>query len=384
MGCGSGCASCGVTDGIPAGCQENGRCGTGGCNMLNSFDWLSGQKEPEGQDPFGLVEVSFKNGAEKSFCFKGKHLHVETGEMVVVSSDIGYDIGRITLSGELVRLQMKKKNVHKESDEVRSIMRKASPEELEKMATAIDKETETLIRSRAIAKQLSLEMKIGDVQYQADNKKATFFYTAEGRVDFRELIKEYAREFKVKVKMHQIGARQQAARIGGIGDCGRELCCSTWLTQFKSVVTSAARYQNLSINQSKLSGQCGRLKCCLNYELDTYMDALSAFPKDANKIDTVSEVASLHKSDIFKGLMWYSYPSERKLYPLTIDQVKEALELNSKGKKCRSLSDLQVYQVLIETENETLVGQVSLAALESKRHGGRGKRKKRNKRKRRS
>jgi cell fate regulator YaaT (PSP1 superfamily) len=373
MSCGSGCAACGIADGIPAGCKGNGKCGSGGCNMMNSFNWLADHTSPNLEQDFDCVEVSFKNGAEKSFCKVGDDRTITTGEMVAVSSDVGYDIGRITLSGELVRLQMKKKEVDRDSDQLRQVLRRVTEQDLQRLSDVENKEQQTLIRARAIARQMNLEMKIGDVTYQADNKKVTFYYTAEGRVDFRELIKTYAKEFKVKIKMMQIGSRQEAGRIGGMGDCGRELCCSTWLSSFSSVVTSAARYQNLSINQSKLSGQCGRLKCCLNYELDTYMDALKDFPKKADRIETTISTAVLQKTDIFKQIMWYSNKGESKFYPLTLEQVNKALALNKQGKKAQPLAEVQIEIAPAEVEDDALVGQITLATLEK------GKKKKSNK-----
>ena len=264
---------------------------------MNTYDWLA-TKDIRDNDDFDIVEVSFKNGSRKSFYHNPSHTRAIIGDMVVVEASNGYDIGRISLTGELVRLQMKKK---KTSEDVilQSVIRVANERDLERLEEARSLEMRTMVRSRAIAKTLELEMKIGDVEYQGDKRKATFYYTAEGRVDFRELIRHFAKEFKVKIEMRQIGARQESARIGGVGSCGRELCCSTWLTDFKSVSTAAARYQNLAINQSKLSGQCGRLKCCLNYELDTYMDALTHFPKNAEKLKTEVGLASLWLKPIF-------------------------------------------------------------------------------------
>jgi cell fate regulator YaaT (PSP1 superfamily) len=271
--------------------------------------------------------------------------------MVLVEADSnGYDVGRISLSGDLVRVQMKKRNV-KENAILPNVIRKANERDLERLQESREAEKPTMILARAIARTLKLDMKIGDVEYQGDKRKATFYYTADGRVDFRELIREFAKEFKVKVEMRQIGARQESARVGGLGPCGRELCCSTWLTDFKSVSTTAARYQNLAINQSKLSGQCGRLKCCLNYELDTYMDALEQFPTKADKIHTEEGSAVLMKTDIFKGLMYYCYEKDHgrgKFYPLEIEQVKDVLTMNRAGQKPLDLLSLQT----IEEEEE--------------------------------
>jgi cell fate regulator YaaT (PSP1 superfamily) len=300
-------------------------------------------------DPYDIAEVSFKNGARKSFYRHQEHTRAITGDDVVVETGNGLDVGRVTLSGELVRLQMKKKKTI-EKDVLHKIIRKANERDLERLAEARSIEMSTMVRARAIARSLNLDMKIGDVEYQGDKRKATFYYTADGRVDFRELIRHYAKEFRVKVEMRQIGARQESARIGGLGSCGRELCCSTWLTDFKSVTTAAARYQNLAINQSKLSGMCGRLKCCLNYELDTYLDALEQFPKNADKLQTEAGTAVLVKTDIFKGLMYYAYQKESgrgKLYTLEAKRVKEIKEMNKQGEKP---ADLVSLQVIFETD----------------------------------
>lgn len=341
-----GCTGCSVSqNGKPGGCGSNGKCMTngcasGGCNRLNTFDWLS-DMEIEDVAPFDLVEVSFKNGSRKGFYRKQEHVQVVTGDMVVVETGTGYDVGRISLSGELVRLQMKKKRTNEESV-VHGVLRRANERDLERLQEAREMEIPTMIQARAIARTLGLDMKIGDVEYQGDIRKATFYYTADGRVDFRELIRHFAKEFRVKVEMRQIGARQESARIGGIGSCGRELCCSTWLSDFKSVSTGAARYQNLAINQAKLSGQCGRLKCCLNYELDTYLDALDHFPEQAETLKTAAGTAVLVKTDIFKGLMYYAYEHENgrgKIYPLLLEQVKLIKKMNDAGERPADLGD---------------------------------------------
>jgi len=348
-----GCAGCATgTDGAPKGCQNNGSCATGGCNKLNTFDWIK-VMDIHDPNPYDICEVSFKNGASKGFYKLPDSVHAVTGDWVVVDDKSGYDIGKIGLSGDLVRLQMKKKKV-RESDVQFDIIRIAHEKDLEKVDEARSKEHEAMVKARAIARTLGLEMKIGDVEYRCDLRKATFYYTAEGRVDFRELVRSYAQEFKVKIEMRQIGARQESARIGGLGPCGRELCCSTWLTDFKSVSTSAARYQNLSINQSKLSGQCGRLKCCLNYELDTYMEALKDFPKNADKLYTASAKAFLIKMDIFKRQMYYSLDDgkgRRVILALDVDRVKEVLEMNKKGEKPTELKGITYNQ----TEDEDVI-----------------------------
>ncbi|HEY0610382.1 MAG TPA: regulatory iron-sulfur-containing complex subunit RicT [Chitinophaga sp.] len=320
--------------------------------------------------PFDIIEVSFNNGSRKDFFRNVTRQLFEKGEMVTVEGISGFDIGTVSLTGELVKLQMKKRRAE-DTPEVKKVLRRPTADDLHRMNENKAREREALIKARALARNLGLEMKLTEVEIQADGRKATFFYTADDRVDFRELIKVYASEFRVKVEMRQIGARQEAGKVGGIGSCGRELCCSTWLSDFKSVNTTAARYQNLSINQAKLSGQCGRLKCCLNYELDTYLDALKDFPEDADTIETAGGVASLQKRDIFKNLMWYSYDSSNKQYPLTISRVKEIRQLNKQGIKPE---ELKAVEVVVAKPKETdlgfadVVGQISLRSLEKTSH----------------
>ena len=311
---------------------------------MNTFDWLSRYNIHE-PDEFRIVEISFKNGVRKDFYYNPPYLDASTGDLVTVEAEGGFNVGVISLSGELTRLQMKKKRV-KENRRFAKILRLATDQDIQSLEEARSQERDTMIRSRAIARSLKLDMKIGEVEFQADKRKATFYYIADGRVDFRELIRHYAREFRIKVDMRQIGSRQESGLIGGLGSCGRELCCSTWLTNFKSVSTSAARYQNLAINQAKLSGQCGRLKCCLNYELDTYLDALSKFPRKANTLDTENGQAKLVKKDIFKGLMYYSYNQDgfrSRLYALNIETVKEIVEMNKRGEKPEDFQSLDIY-----------------------------------------
>lgn len=331
MGC-AGCTVCNTSDGEVKGCKSKGSCATGSCNRLNTYDWLSALDVRDAY-PFDLVEVSFKNGSHKGFFILENLPEIYVGADVVVETGTGYDVGRVTLMGELVRLQLKKKRV-RENTVFTSVIRLANERDLERLEDARQQDIPTLIKARAISRSLDLDMKIGDVEYQGDKRKATFYYTADGRVDFRELIRIFAREFRVKIEMRQIGARQESSRIGGIGSCGRELCCSTWLSDFKSVSTTAARYQNLAINQAKLSGQCGRLKCCLNFELDTYMEAIESFPERADRIETLKGKAILVKTDIFKGLLFYAYEQDHgrgKLYPQTIDMVKEIQHAAMRG-----------------------------------------------------
>ena len=328
------CATCGLNgDTGVSGCNSGG-CLTGGCNKLNVFDWLSNM-ETAGRDKFDVVEVRFKNG-RKNFYRNRDNLELTTGDSVVIDVPNGHHIGYVSLQGELVRLQMKKKNVN-DDELIRQIYRVASSQDLEKYEKVRNRENSTLYRSREIIQQMGLKMKLTDVEFQADNTKASFYYSADERVDFRELIKVLASEFKIRVEMRQISLRQEAGRMGGIGSCGRELCCSTWLTDFKSVTTSAARYQNLSLNPSKLSGQCGRLKCCLNYELDTYLSALEDIPKVEKALKTEKGEAYLQKTDIFRKIMWFGFSGESMWHPITTERVKEIIELNKKGQKPENL-----------------------------------------------
>ena len=365
-----GCGSCGSgASGKPGGCKGNGGCSTGGCNRLNVHDWLNGLPLHDGAKPYPVLEVTFNKGSRKEFFRNNTNLLLDKNDWLAVEGVGGYDIGQVSLTGELVKLQMKKYGV-KEPEVTKRVLHEATDEELDQYNKQKERENEVMVRARAIAAGLNLNMKVCEVEIQADSKKGTFFYTADQRVDFRELIKLFAGDFKMKVEMRQIGARQESGKVGGIGSCGRELCCSTWLTDFKSVNTTAARYQNLSINQTKLSGQCGRLKCCLNYELDTYMDALSIFPDHADHLETVKGVAHLQKRDIFKSLMWYSYSDNNKQYPLTITRVKEIQKLNKLGQKADELQPVE-----LETKESKAgikadvgfindVGQITLKTLE--------------------
>jgi cell fate regulator YaaT (PSP1 superfamily) len=371
------------SNGTPRGCGDKGHCTSGSCNKHNTYDWISA-KDISDPSAYHVVEVSFKKGSHKDFFFNDPSTRSVTGDMVVVETASGYDIGRISLSGELVRLQMKKKFTSEERVN-HNVIRKANERDLEKLDEARMLEKETMVRARVISRTMGLDMKLGDVEYQGDKKKATFYYTAEGRVDFRELVKEYAKEFKVKIEMRQIGARQESARIGGIGSCGRELCCSTWLSDFKSVNTAAARYQNIAINQTKLSGQCGRLKCCLNYELDTYLDALEDFPEDADILKTKIGTLVLVKTDIFKGLLYYVYENNDKMrgvfISLNTSRAKDLKAMNKKGIIPDDIASEEVNAQLVKNpddENmdhgyEDVTGQIEL------RNEPRNKKKKPNK-----
>jgi len=333
----SGCGSCdNANKSAVKGCKNNGTCGTSGCNKLNTFDWLTDMDLPL-DERFDIVEVRFKNGKKEFFRNVNKYpLH--NGDPVIVDVPNGHHLGHIALQGELVRLQMLKKKVEND-DQIRSVYRLATEKDLQKYDEVTQKEHPTLHRTREIIQEQKLNMKLTDVEYQADGTKATFYYSADDRVDFRELIKKLASEFKIRVEMRQISLRQEASRLGGIGSCGRELCCSTWLTEFKSVTTTSARYQNLSLNPSKLSGQCGRLKCCLNYELDTYMDALKDIPELKNPLLTNKGEAKLQKTDIFKKIMWFGYENENSWISISTDRVKEIIKLNEENKRPATLKE---------------------------------------------
>jgi len=334
---------------------------------MNVHDWLRNLPFEDPESTCKVVELSFKQGSRKDFYRNTTLQYFEKGDLVTIEGVGGFDVGEVSLTGELVRMQMKKHGVNEFGSDMKKILRRSSERDVESFKISKGRETKTLARSREVARDLRLQMKLSEVEIQADGKKATFFYTADDRVDFREMIRIFASEFKVKVEMRQIGIRQEAGKIGGIGSCGRELCCSTWLTDFKSVNTTAARYQNLSINQTKLSGQCGRLKCCLNYELDTYLDALQAFPDNADTIDTARGTAFLIKKDIFKNLMWYIIQGGSQHYPLSIEKVKEIKRLNAQGIRPEELDVVDVTTGKpkeIEPQFVDVVGQISLRSLE--------------------
>ncbi|GGD61564.1 hypothetical protein GCM10011514_27020 [Emticicia aquatilis] len=358
MGCGQ-CSSggCGAVKAIGqteksnhktvAGCSSGG-CSSGGCNKMNAYDWLSNMDVPRSMR-YDVVEVKFKGG-RKEYFRNANNLDLYTGDFVVCEMASGYHIGSVSLQGELVRLQMIKKGL-KDNDELRKILRVSTERDLEKHQQAIARDMPTMYRVREIAKELKLQMKMSDVEFQSDNTKATFYYSADDRVDFREMIKLLASEFKIRVEMKQISLRQEAARVGGIGSCGRELCCSTWLTDFRAIPTSAARYQNLSLNPAKLSGQCGRLKCCLNYELETYLDALSDIPTVEKPLKTEKGIAVLQKTDIFRRIMWFSYNNDINWHSLPIHQVVEIMKMNEKGILPNSLEDLNLIDSIVVDKN---------------------------------
>ncbi|MGJ8548502.1 PSP1 domain-containing protein [Winogradskyella wichelsiae] len=362
------CNSCSTgNDGQPKGCKSNGTCGTDSCNKLTVFDWLANMSLPNGQQPFVGVEVRFKNG-RKQYYKNTENLTLSIGDIVATQAKSGHDIGMVTLTGELVSIQMKRKKVRlDDAENVLKIYRKASQKDIDIWSEARDREEPMKVKARQFAIDLNLKMKISDIEFQGDASKATFYYTAEERVDFRELIKVFAREFRTRIEMKQVGFRQEAARLGGIGSCGRELCCSTWLTDFRSVSTSAARYQQLSLNPLKLAGQCGKLKCCLNYELDAYLDALKAFPKSDVKLYTEKGNAVCQKTDIFKGLMWYAYEGEwMNWHIITTEQANEIIDKNKKREKVASLEMYAVEHIQdTKTEFENVVGQDSLTRFDN-------------------
>ena len=370
-----GCTSCSTgKDGQPKGCKNNGTCGTDSCNKLTVFDWLSNMTLPNGATPFNWVEIRFKNG-RKVYYKNLENLTLSIGDIVATQAASGHDIGMVTLSGELVKVQMKRKKISETPEEVFKIYRKASQRDIDIWVEAREKEEPMKVKARQFAIDLRLKMKISDIEFQGDASKATFYYTADERVDFRELIKLFAREFRTRIEMKQVGLRQEAARLGGIGSCGRELCCSTWLTDFRSVSTSAARYQQLSLNPLKLAGQCGKLKCCLNYELDSYLDALKAFPKTEVKLRTEKGTAVCQKTDIFKGHMWYAYEGEwMNWHKLTTAQANEIIAANAKKEKVESLEDYAselIEEAKVDFEN--VVGQDSLTRFDKPKSNNRRK-----------
>lgn len=374
-----GCTNCNTSTEyktLPSGCNSHGSCGTLSCDKKSVFDWLGNMKLPTHQEAFQIYEIRFKNG-RKEYFRNVNNLNLCMGEAVAVEGNPGHDIGTISLSGELVKVQMQKRKIVHDSEDIKKIYRKASQSDIEIWESARAKEAETQKEARILIDNLQLQMKLSDVEYQGDGKKATFFYTAETRVDFRQLIKDMASKFSIRIEMKQVDYRHEAGRLGGIGSCGRELCCSTWLTDFRKVNTNAARYQQLSLSPQKLQGQCGKLKCCLNYELDSYMDALKEFPDTETKIDTEVGTASFIKMDVFKGVLWYAYDNNRedfKWYNLTYEQVNEAIALNKEGKKAKSLADIEIVEVATGSGFENVVGADSITRFDRSK-----KKKKKNK-----
>jgi cell fate regulator YaaT (PSP1 superfamily) len=359
-----GCASCSSGGGTPKGCKNNGTCSSGGCNKLEVFDWLANVSLPAGQTPYELVEVRFKN-SRKAFYRNANQLSLQVGDIVTVDTAPGHDIGVVSALGELARIQVQKKAPNLKVSECKKIFQISNQEQIDKWIQGRGLERDLLTQSRTLALNLKLDMKISDVEYQGDLSKATFYYTAESRIDFRQLIKDMADRFKVRIEMRQIGSRQEASRLGGIGSCGRELCCSTWLTDFRSVSTSAARYQQLSLNPQKLAGQCGKLKCCLNYELDMYLDSIKTMPKIDGKLHTEKGDAIHMKTDVFKRIIWYAYKGETGMVALSPERVAEIKKLNKEGVKPKDLAEFaQVKEKVEEIGYQNVVGQDSLTRFE--------------------
>lgn len=360
MSCGCGTSensSCGTSAATP--CSKTDVCGNS--YKLSVFDWLSGVADP-GSQKDALVEVRFKN-ERKSIFSNPNGLPLRIGSIVAVEASPGHDVGVVSLTGELVRIQKKKKKISDE--EVLKIYRIATEKDIQEWKNFREKERQVQEEARKIVSQHQLHMKISDVEYQGDGGKITFYYTSESRVDFRQLIKEFAVNFRTKIDMKQIGFRQEAAKLGGIGSCGRELCCSSWLTDFRSVNTNAARYQQLSINPQKLAGQCGKLKCCLNYELDSYLDYLGDFPPSNSTLDTEKGRAYCIKIDVFKKKMWFAYADKSiAWYDIDIEEVKKALAMNAEQKKCLSLEEMRG-QITIEVSTD-LIQENSVDRFEKK------------------
>jgi cell fate regulator YaaT (PSP1 superfamily) len=372
-----GCETCtNGSNGTPAGCKNNGTCSSGGCSKLAVYDWLSNMELPGNMKRFAYVEVRFKS-SRKDFYENTSSLSLNPGDCIIVEGSPGYDVGVVSAEGELARLQMDKKKLSKNTRDIKRILRKATTDDLTLWREARSLEADAMFQARGVSSSLGLEMKISDVEYQGDKTKATFYYTADGRVDFRELIRKFAETFRVRIEMKQIGARQEAARLGGIGSCGRELCCSTWLTDFRSVSTSAARYQQLSLNTQKLAGQCGKLKCCLNYELDSYLDAIKHLPKSNIKLRTKKGIAFHIKTDIFKGIMWYVYEEGTANGPIPIaaERVKEIIAMNEEKQFPEDLKGFVEIEVPKDEAYSNVVGQDSLTRFDQKK----SKRKKRRK-----
>lgn len=313
-------------------------------SKLSIHDWMSNIKPPFVENNFDCVEVRFKN-SKKDFFRLPEGLEITEGDVVAVEGYPGHDIGIVTLIGELCRVQMKRKKVNPEADTIKKLYRRAKAADIEKWVQAIEREDKTLFKTREIINNLNLDMKINDVEYQGDNTKAIFYYTAEDRVDFRQLIRLLADEFRVRIEMKQIGARQEASRLGGIGTCGRELCCSCWLNTFNSVSTQVARVQQIFSNPQKLAGQCGKLKCCLNFEYDVYLDELKSFPEIGVPIFTKKGKANYIKTNVFRRVMWYVYEGTSDFIMLSVDDVKKLINMN---RKRQPINNLEAFQIKVE------------------------------------
>ena len=375
-----GCSSCSKgSDGLPRGCRNNGRCGSCGCGSKTVFNWLEGIALPNGVKAFDVLEVRFKNN-RKGFFRKGTNDTYYVGDIVTINLNPGIDVGIVSLTGELVRSQMASRRV-KDDHEIKKIMHKSTQEEIEVWHNARQREEQTRTEAREIIKRLGIPMKLTDVEFQGDNKKATFFYIANERVDFRELVRELAGEFGIRIDMRQIGARQEAARVGGIGSCGRELCCSVWLSDFRSVSTGAARYQQLALDPIKLAGQCGKLKCCLNFELDQYVEAVKEFPSPHAKIQTKKGKAVVFKMDIFKKIVYFLQLGEQGGGPvaLLVEDANKLIVNSQKGEKIHSLTEFAIPEETEEIDHtySNVVGQDDLTRFD--KFKGEKRRNKRNK-----
>ena len=373
-----GCASCSSgKDGKPAGCKSNGYCSSSGCNKLDVFDWLAGVPLPNGQQTFDAIEVRFKN-TRKAFYRASPSMGLVSGDLVTVDASPGHDIGMVSLTGELVRMQMQRKEKEMDTFELRKVLRKSDQQDIDRWHAARKLEDETMFAARGIVHDMRLDMKVTDVEYQGDGTRATFYYTSEQRIDFRDLVRKLADRFKVKVEMKQIGARQEAGRIGGIGSCGRELCCSTWLTDFRSVTTSAARYQQLALNPQKLAGQCGKLKCCLNYELDMYIEAIKSYPSPNTKLKTKQGTGVHMKTDIFQEKMWYMFkrPGESTVMAgFPVEYVREIHVQMKEGIEPEvDLNLVDEPKEKVKTPDyENVVGQDELTRFDQKIKSGKGR-----------
>ena len=373
------CANCSNNiNGKPNGCRSNGHCVSGGCSQMSSYNWLTNLDLDASIAE--VAEISFKNG-RKGFFYNEKQLPIYVGDAVVVEASPGKDVGMVSLTGELVKHQMARKKVKTINRELRKVVRKAQEDDILKWKSAKAREEQTMHRARAIVIQLNIQMKLSDVEFQGDDSKAIFYYTAESRIDFRELIRRLADEFKIRIEMKQIGSRQEAARIGGIGSCGRELCCSTWMSDFRSVTTGAARYQQLSLNPQKLAGQCGKLKCCLNFELDQYVEQVKKFPSPKKVLESKTGKAKHFKTDVFKNTMFYfteNSSGASSIVEFSSERVHEIIKMNSKGEKPADFSGF--VQLKVEKTGpdfDNVVGQDDLTRFDKV-----FKKKKSNKRKR--
>ena len=358
---------------MPRGCRNNGRCGSCGCGSKTVFNWLEGVALPSGVKAFDVLEVRFKNN-RKGFFRKGTNDTFHVGDIVTINLNPGIDVGVVSLTGELVRSQMASRRV-KDDHEIKKIIHKSTQEEIEVWHNARKREKQTRTEAREIIKRLGIPMKLTDVEFQGDNKKATFYYIADDRVDFRELVKELAGKFGIRIDMRQIGARQEAARVGGIGSCGRELCCSVWLSDFRSVSTGAARYQQLALDPIKLAGQCGKLKCCLNFELDQYVEAVKEFPSPHAKIQTQKGKAVVFKMDIFKKIVYFLQLGEQGGGPvaLRVEEANRLITNSQKGEKIHSLTEFAIPEGTEEIDHtySNVVGQDDLTRFDKSKGGKR-------------